>query len=99
MRTCIPAATAAAALAALLSPGLPAQTAFAASCREELDAFERRLNESSLAADAPDRHAELARAAEDAAELRDEALCLQRVAELNAALADAENAQIGRAHV
>lgn len=63
--------------------------ASAASCREELDRFEQALNASSLAATQPDTYAELARAAEEAAELRDEAVCMERVAELEAALAAA----------
>lgn len=82
-------AIAAAALAALLLPLFHPTGAFAVSCREELDRLERRLNESSLAAAAPDRYAEIARAVEEASELRDEALCMQRAAELNAALDDA----------
>lgn len=61
----------------------------AANCREELDRFERELNDSSLAATQPDTYAELARAVEEASELRDEAVCMQRVAELEAALAAA----------
>lgn len=56
----------------------------AATCREELQQFERRLNESSLAVLDPEAFANLAREAEDAAEMRDEELCLQRAAELNA---------------
>lgn len=65
---------------------LVACDAGAATCREQLQRFERRLAESGLAASAPERYAELARAAEEAAELRDEARCLKRVAELEAAL-------------
>lgn len=77
---------AAATLAALFLPLLFPPAAGAASCREELDRFERELNESSLAAADPDRYAELARSAEEASELRDDELCMQRVAELRSAL-------------
>lgn len=58
-----------------------------ASCLEALDDFERKLNESSLAAREPDTYADLARKAAEAAELRDELLCMEQVGELNAALA------------
>jgi hypothetical protein len=68
--------------AALASPG----GAPAATCREAIDRFERELDASGIAASDPDRYAELARAAEEAAELRDEAVCMQRVAELDAEL-------------
>lgn len=60
-----------------------------ASCRDELDRFERALNASSLAATQPDTYAALSRAAEDASELRDEEECMKRVAELQAELAAA----------
>jgi hypothetical protein len=79
------------AVAVLLAAAcLQAAPADAAGCREELQQLEDRLNESSLAADEPETFAELARAVEDAAELRDEQLCLRRAAELNAAVAAAE---------
>ncbi|MGH8194685.1 MAG: hypothetical protein ACREQ8_09830 [Woeseiaceae bacterium] len=65
---------------------LCAAAANAATCREELQQFERKLGSSSLAVDEPEKFANLAREAEAAAELRDEDLCLQQVAELNAAL-------------
>lgn len=67
-----------------------ADAAFAATCREELREFERKLSESSLAIERPESFTTLSRAAADAAELRDEDLCLQQVAELNAALAAAD---------
>ena len=92
MRDIRRAVTASVLVTVALLPLLPASPAGAASCREELDAFEGQLNDSSLAARAPDRYAELARAAEEAGELRDEQLCMERVAELNAALAEAGNA-------
>lgn len=64
----------------------------AASCREQLEDFERRLYESSLAADDPEQYAELSRQAEEISELRDEALCVERLAELSDELpATAEN--------
>lgn len=78
-------ATFAAAAAIPLALAL-ADVAGAVSCREQLADFERRLHDSSLAADDPDTYAELARQAEEASELRDEELCLQRVAELDDAL-------------
>lgn len=65
---------------------LCAAAANAATCREELQQFERKLGRSSLAVDDPEKFANLAREAEAAAELRDEDLCLQQVAELNAAM-------------
>jgi hypothetical protein len=83
-----------AALFTLCAACLGAVAADAASCREQLAQFEERLNESSLAADEPEKFAELAQAAEAAAELRDEQLCLQRVAELNAAVAAEESAPV-----
>lgn len=78
-------ACAAAVLVPLSVPG----DADAASCREELDRLERELNASGLAAAAPDTHAELLRALEEAAELRDEAACMERAAELEAEIAAA----------
>lgn len=64
----------------------PAGIAEAATCMEELDRFERRLHGSGLAATDPETFEALVRQAEETAELRDEAQCLQSVAELNAAL-------------
>lgn len=93
MRKAILAAAAALPLAAL---GWPA-TAGAASCREELQDFERRLYDSSLAADDPEEYAELTRQVEEISELRDEALCAQRLAELNARLPDRGRAAPGEA--
>jgi hypothetical protein len=58
----------------------------AATCKDELDRFERRLHSSALAATDPDNFQALVRQAEEAAELRDEEQCLQSVATLNAAL-------------
>jgi hypothetical protein len=63
-----------------------ASSAQAATCKDELDRFERRLHSSSLAVNDADRFQELTRLSEAAAELRDEQRCLQRVAELNEAL-------------
>lgn len=83
MRIRILAATVAMPVAAFLL----ADAAGAASCREQLEDFERKLNDSSLAATEPEVYASLAREAANAAELRDEQLCMQRVAELNDALA------------
>lgn len=88
MRTAILTAAAALPLAALTWP----DTAGAASCREELQDFERRLYESSLAAEDPGEYAELTREVEEISELRDEALCAQRLAELNERLPDAGSA-------
>ncbi len=65
--------------------GLP-QTADAASCRDQLRDFERRLNESQLAAEDPDAYADLLRRADELATLRDETLCARRLAELVAEL-------------
>lgn len=79
MRTVILTAAAALAWAALTWP----DPAIAASCREQLEDFERRLYESALAAEDPDRYAELSRQAEELSELRDEEHCLERLAELS----------------
>jgi hypothetical protein len=81
----------------LAAAGLETAPADAAGCREELQQLEDRLNESSLAADEPETFAELARAVEEAAELRDERLCLQRAADLNAAVAATEVEPVGDA--
>jgi hypothetical protein len=64
--------------------------ASAASCREQLQEFERRLYDSSLAAEDPEAYADLTRRVEEISELRDEALCGERLAELNDELPDAE---------
>jgi hypothetical protein len=73
--------------AAALSLGpLAAGFAQAATCMDELERFERRLHSSSLASTDPDAFQALVRQAEETAELRDEEQCLERVAELNAAL-------------
>lgn len=85
MRTATLVATVSVAVAALIAT----DAAFAATCREELNDFERLLSESSLAIEQPDTFAELAREAQQASELRDEQRCLQKVAELKAALATA----------
>jgi anion-transporting ArsA/GET3 family ATPase len=58
----------------------------AATCMEELDRFERRLLDSTLASEDPDAFQSLVRQVEEAAELRDEEQCLQAVAELDAEL-------------
>lgn len=84
MRKAILVATAALPLTALAWPAV----ASAASCREELQDFERRLYDSSLAAEDPEEYAELTRRVEEISELRDEALCAERLAELNARLPD-----------
>ena len=84
MRKAIRVAAAALPLATLSWPA----TAGAASCREELRDFERRLYDSSLAAEDPEEYAELTRQVEEISELRDEALCAERLAELNARLPD-----------
>ena len=57
--------------------------AHAATCKDELDRFERRLHSSALEAKDPDTFHALARQAEEAAELRDEQQCLETVAALN----------------
>lgn len=94
MRTAILIAGAALSLAAASVP----ETANAASCREQLQDFERRLYESSLAADDPERYAELSRQVEELSELRDEALCARRLAELADQLpADPVTAEAGGA--
>ncbi len=67
----------------------------AASCREQLQDFERRLYESSLAADNPEQYAELSRQLEELSELRDEALCARRLAELSEQLPAAETTTAG----
>lgn len=85
MRTASLIAVAALPLAALTWPG----SAGAASCREELQDFERRLYESSLAAEDAAEYAELTRQVEEISELRDEALCAERLAGLNERLPDA----------
>lgn len=79
MRTVILTAAAALTWAGLTWP----DPAIAASCREQLEDFERRLYESALAAEDPDRYAELSRQAEELSELRDEEHCLERLAELS----------------
>ncbi|HET6629028.1 MAG TPA: hypothetical protein VFG91_04575 [Woeseiaceae bacterium] len=85
MRTAI-LITVAVAWAAASAPDI----ASAASCREQLADFERRLYESSLAADDPEAYADLAREVEEISELRDEALCAERLAELNDELPEPE---------
>lgn len=77
------------AVAALPLAALTWDTAGAASCREELQDFERRLYESSLAAEDPAEYAKLTRQVEEISELRDEALCAERLAGLNERLPDA----------
>jgi len=57
--------------------------AYAATCKDELDRFERRLHSSSLEAEDPDTYYALAHQAEEAAELRDEQQCLETVAAMN----------------
>lgn len=69
--------------ATLTTPAISAQ---AATCQDELDRFERRLQGSDLATRDPDAFEELLRRSEEAATFRDEEQCLQIVAELNAAL-------------
>jgi pimeloyl-ACP methyl ester carboxylesterase len=76
-----------AALIAVLVPGVGAAgIAQAATCMDELDRFERRLYDSTLASTDADAFQALVRQAEETAELRDEEQCLQGVAELNEAL-------------
>lgn len=77
-------------LAAGLALLVGSATASAASCREQLQDFERRLYESSLAYDDPERYAELSRQVEEISELRDETLCARRLAELGDQLPAAE---------
>lgn len=67
------------------------EIASAASCREQLQEFERRLYESSLAAEDPEAHADLTRQVEEISELRDEARCAERLAELNDELPDSDS--------
>jgi len=74
-----------------------AGTAQAATCKDELDRFERRLHSSTLAATDPDAFEALVRQAEEAAELRDEDQCLQTVAALNEALPEDQGAESTRA--
>lgn len=76
-----------------LSLVLGSQAAVAATCMDELDRFERRLHNSSLATTDPDTFETLVRQAEEAAELRDEEQCLQSVAELNSELPEDAAAQ------
>lgn len=76
----------AAAAIALILGAHASGSAQAATCMDELDRFERKLHDSSLADTDPDTFQALVRQAEEAAELRDEEQCLQSVAELNAAL-------------
>lgn len=85
MRTAILIAAAVLPLAAVSWPA----AADAASCREELRDFERRLFDSSLAAEDPETYAALSREVEEISELRDEALCAERLAELNEQLPEA----------
>lgn len=80
LRHCALPALAAAAVA------LPLEGSMASTCKDELDRFESRLYDSAVAESDPQLFQELVREAERAAELRDEARCLQRVAELNEAL-------------
>ena len=76
-----------------LSLVLGIQVAGAATCMDELDRFERRLNNSSLATTDPETFQALVRQAEEAAELRDEEQCLQSVAELNSELPESADSQ------
>jgi hypothetical protein len=78
-------AVAAAAMTVILG-GYAIDTAQAATCKDELDRFERRLHSSTLAATDPGAFQTLVRQAEEAAELRDEEQCLQAVAALNEAV-------------
>jgi hypothetical protein len=71
-------------------------SAQAATCKDELDRFERRLNSSTLARTDTDAFKELVRQAEEASELRDEDECLQTVALLDEALPEDPGAQSGR---
>ena len=65
----------------------------ATTCMDELDRFERRLHDSTLASTDPDAFQALVRQAGETAELRDEEQCLQDVAELNQALPEDAGAQ------
>lgn len=71
-----------------------AGSAQAATCKDELDRFERRLHSSSLAATDPDTFRALARQAEETALLRDEQQCLETVAGLNEAVPEDADAGI-----
>jgi hypothetical protein len=83
-----------AAIAVTLILGLYASAgAYAATCKDELDRFESRLHDSSLAAEDPDTYHALARQAEEAAELRDERQCLETVAALNDVVPEDANVQ------
>jgi hypothetical protein len=68
--------------AALILGVFAAASAQSATCRDELDRFEFRLNSSSLAETDPDTFEALVQQAEEAAELRDEEQCLRTVAAL-----------------
>lgn len=70
-------------------------SAHAATCKDELDRFERRLHSSSLEAKDPDTFRALARQAEEAAELRDEQQCLETVAALNDVVPEDADADSG----
>jgi hypothetical protein len=77
--------------------GYATVTAQAATCKDELDRFERRLHSSTLAATDPRAFQALVRQAEEAAELRDEEQCLQAVGALNEAVPEDPNTQPMRA--
>jgi hypothetical protein len=87
----------AAAAIALILGLYAAGTAQAATCKDELDRFERRLHSSTLAATDPDTFQALVRQAEEAAGLRDEEQCLQTVAALNQAVPEDLGIQSSRA--
>jgi hypothetical protein len=82
-----------AAAAALIIGAGAAGITHAAACMDELDRFERKLHDSTLALKDPDAFQALLRRAEETAELRDERQCLQGVAELNEALPEDAGAQ------
>lgn len=85
-----------AAIAMTLILGLYASgSAHAATCKDELDRFERRLHSSSLEAKDPETFRALARQAEEAAELRDEQQCLETVAALNDVVPEDADADSG----
>jgi hypothetical protein len=74
-----------------------AGSAQSATCKDELDRFEFRLNSSSLAETDPDTFEALGQQAEDAAELRDEEQCLQTVAALHEVIPADPGAQTNNA--
>jgi hypothetical protein len=87
----------AAAAITVIVGGYATVTAQAATCKDELDRFERRLHSSTLAATDPGAFQTLVRQAEEAAELRDEEQCLEAVGALNEAVPEDPSTQPIRA--